>query len=70
MKGKIKFIAVTPREKEGKKWYDCWISIEGYQVPYRINVWEQNGLVPVVNGEGLLIVDQDRYCAPVLRVRL
>ena len=47
MKGKIKFIAVTPREKEGKKWYDCWISIEGYQVPYRINVWEQNGIVPV-----------------------
>lgn len=70
MKGKVKFISVTERRKDDKVWYDCWISIEGYQVPYRINVWEQNGIKPAQGMEATLIVDQDRYCAPVLRVRL
>lgn len=70
MKDKVTFIAVTPRNKDGKEWFDCWISIDGYSVPYRINVWEQNGIKPEKGMTAYMVIDQDRYCAPVLRIRL
>lgn len=71
MKGKCTFISVTERiSAKGNKFYDCWITIEGYSFPYRVSVWEQDGIIPVKGNSAELIIDQDRYCQPVIRIRL
>ena len=72
MKGKGHIISSTARTSaKGTTYYDVWLNIEGYEVPYRLNAFADRatGRVPEKGNDCIVYIDQDQYCHPVVRIR-